>query len=91
MIEIFESLSVIGNPESEEDRVVYLLESLPDCYNTLATALEANQDVPQMEVVTECLLHEEHKLNDRGSNGNLPSQKKCCNMLLLWETRTHQT
>ena len=34
----------------------------------LVTALEANKDVPQMEVVTECLLHEERKLNDRGNS-----------------------
>ena len=32
------------------------------------TALEGNQDVPQMEVVTERLLHEERKLNDHGSS-----------------------
>ena len=30
--------------------------------------LEANQDVPKMKVFTECLLHEERKLNDCGSN-----------------------
>ena len=68
MTEIFESLSVIGDPVSEEDRIVYLLASLPDCYNMLVTALEANQDVPQMEVVTERLLHKERKLNDHGSS-----------------------
>ena len=47
MTEIFNELSVIGDPISEEDRVVYLLASLPDSYNTLVTALKANQDVPQ--------------------------------------------
>ena len=46
MTEIFESLSVVGDPVSDEDRVVYLLASLPDSYNMLVTALEANQDVP---------------------------------------------
>ena len=61
-------LSVIGDSVSDEDRVVYLLASLPDCYNMLVTALEANKDVPQMEVVTERLLHEECKLNDRDSS-----------------------
>ena len=45
-----------------------MLASLPDSYNMLVTALEANQDVLQIEVVTECLLHEEHKLNDCDSN-----------------------
>ena len=46
----------------------YLLECLPDTYNMLVMALEANQDVPQMDVVTERLLHEECKLNDQGSS-----------------------
>ena len=34
----------------------------------LVTGLEVNQNVPQMDVVTEHLMHEERKLNDRGSN-----------------------
>ena len=34
----------------------------------LVTALEANADVPKMEVVTERLLHEERKLKDRGAS-----------------------
>lgn len=71
MTEIFESLSVVGDPVSDEDRVVFLLASLPDSYNMLVTALEANQNVPQMEVVTERLLHEERKLNDRGSSSGI--------------------
>jgi len=68
MMEMFEALSVIGDPLSDQDCVVYLLASLSDSYNMLVTALEANQDVPQMEVVTEHLLHEECKLNDCGSS-----------------------
>ena len=66
MTEIFNEFSVIGNPISEEDRVVYLLASLPDSYNTLVTALEENQDMPHMDLVTERLLHEERKIKDRG-------------------------
>ena len=31
----------------------------------LVTALEANEDVPKMENVTDCLLHEEGKLTER--------------------------
>ena len=65
MTEIFDSLSVIGDPVSEEDRVVHLLVSLPDSYNVLVTALEASESVPKMEVVTERLLHEERKLKER--------------------------
>ena len=58
MIEIFDSLSVVGDPVYEE-------ASLPDSYNVLVTALEASENVPKMEVVTERLLHEERKSKDR--------------------------
>lgn len=68
MIEVFEELAVIGDPLQEEDQVVYLLASLPESYDMLVTALEANADVPQMEVVMERLLHEERKLKDRGDD-----------------------
>ena len=50
---------------SAEDHVVYLLASLPDSFNTLVTALEANADVPSMEIVTERLLNKERKQADR--------------------------
>ena len=53
MMEIFEVLAVIGDPVTEEDRVVHLLASLPDSFNMLVTALEANHEVPKMENVTE--------------------------------------
>ena len=65
MTEIFEELAVIGDPVNEEDSVVHLLASLPESYNMLVTALEANADVPQMAVVTEGLLHEEKEQKDR--------------------------
>ena len=65
MTEIFDGLSVIGDPFSDEDRVVHLLASLPESYNVLVTALEANEAVPRMEVVTERLMHEERKLKER--------------------------
>ena len=65
MTEIFDGLSVIGDPISDEDRVVHLLASLPESYNVLVTAPEANEAVPEMEVVTERLLHEERKLKER--------------------------
>ena len=69
MTEIFEGLSVIGDPISEEDRVVHLLASLPASYNMLATAFEANVEVPKFEVVTERLLHEERELKKRAGVG----------------------
>ncbi|KAK3888840.1 hypothetical protein Pcinc_007106 [Petrolisthes cinctipes] len=61
MTEIFNELSVIGDQRNEEDRVVHLLASLPESYDMLVTALEANFEIPKMEFVTEKILHEERK------------------------------
>ena len=61
MTELFNELAIVGDAIEEEDRVVYLLASLPDLYNTLVTALEAHEEVLKMEVVTEKLLHAERK------------------------------
>ena len=66
MIELFNELAIVGDAIYEEDRVVYLLASLPD-FNTLVSALEANEDVPKMEVVTEKLLHAERKQTEKSS------------------------
>ena len=49
----------------EEDRVVQLLASLPESYDTLFTALEASEKVPSMEIVINRLLYEEKKSKDR--------------------------
>ena len=56
MAELFDSLAVAGEEVSGEDGAVYLLVSLPESYNVLVTALKANEDVPKLEVVTECIL-----------------------------------
>ncbi len=64
MVEIFNELAIIGEELSNKDRVVYLLASLPESYNTLVTALEAHEKVREMEVVTERLLNEERKQKD---------------------------
>ena len=45
MNKIFDGLSVIGDPISDEDRVVHLLASLPESHNVLVTALEDNEVV----------------------------------------------
>ena len=66
IVKIFDAVSVVGDQVPEEDRIVHLLASLPESYNMLVTALEANTEVPKMEHVTEWLLHEERKLKDRG-------------------------
>jgi len=67
MSEICDELSAIGENISEEDRVVYLLASLPESYNTLVTALEASTEVPSLAVVRERLLHEETKRKSKSS------------------------
>ena len=62
---IFEGLAVIGDAVSEEDRVVHILASLPESYNVLVTALEAqSENIPKSELVTERLLHQESKLKE---------------------------
>ena len=65
MTELFEELSIVGDPIKEEDRVVHLLASLPASYDVLVTALEANEEVPKMEMVTERLLRVELKLKEK--------------------------
>ena len=67
MTELFNELAVVGDAIADDDKVVYLLASLPELYNTLVTALEANEKVPDMEVVVERLLHTERKHRERSS------------------------
>ena len=38
MTEVLDELSIVDVPVEEEDRVVYLLASLPDSYSMLVTA-----------------------------------------------------
>jgi len=42
LTELFNEMSVVSVPMKEEDEVVTLLASLPDSFNMLVTALEAN-------------------------------------------------
>ena len=60
-VELFDAMAVIGDPVEDEDKVINLLASLPDNYGTMVTALEALENVPTWETVTERLLHEETK------------------------------
>ena len=54
---------MIDEAVAEDDRVVHLLSSLPDSYNVLLTALEAqSENVPKWEQVTERLLDKDSKL-----------------------------
>ena len=66
--EIFNELSVIGDNIQDEDRVIYLLASLPESFDMLVTALEASAKVPEMSTVIDRLLHEEQKIKDRGTS-----------------------
>ena len=59
MTEVFETLSVIGDPITEEDCVVHLLASLPEAHDMIVTALESSPNVPVMETVIKRLLHNE--------------------------------
>ena len=68
MTEVFSELAVIGAPKKNEDKVLALLASLPGSYNVLVTALEANSEVPKMDLVTERLLHKENKIQNRHSD-----------------------
>ena len=50
-------VSIVGDAISDNNRVVYflLIASLPDSYGTLVIALEANEEVPEMNIITEKL------------------------------------
>ena len=65
MTELFNELSVIGDQMNDKDRIVHLL----------VTALEVSAEVPNMEIVTERLLHEECKLTDGKSSHAQDSEK----------------
>ncbi len=65
LTELFNALAEQDAPLSDEDRVIYLLASLPESFNVIVTAFEANDKVPKMEIVTEKLLYEERKVSTR--------------------------
>ena len=64
MTEVFCGLAEMDSALMEEDKVVYLLASLPELFDVLVAALEACSEVPKMDVVAEKSLHEERKLSD---------------------------
>ena len=59
LIEIFDELSIIGDPLDEENQVVHLLASLAESYDMLVTALKPSPEVPKLQIVTERLLYED--------------------------------
>ena len=76
MTEIFDELAMIGDPVAKEDRVVHLLASLPESFETLVTVLEAQSDsVPKLKLVTERLLHEEIKHKEKAPHSSSDGKK----------------
>ena len=59
LIEIFDELSITGDPLDEENQVVHLLASLAESYDMLVTALKPSPEVPKLQIVTERLLYED--------------------------------
>lgn len=72
-IELFSDLAVLGNAIDDDDKVIHLLSSLPESYNTLVTAIEAQEKVPTWEAVAEKLLHEEQKQKETQSSEVKPA------------------
>ena len=68
MTEIFNDLTVIGAPLDDADKVVHLLDSLSESYDTVVTAIEANEKVPTMEVVIDQLTNKEKKVKEHESS-----------------------
>uniref|UniRef100_A0A1X7T471 CCHC-type domain-containing protein n=1 Tax=Amphimedon queenslandica TaxID=400682 RepID=A0A1X7T471_AMPQE len=79
-MEIFNELSVIGDNNKVEYKVVCLFASLPESFDMLVTALEASPEVPEMGTVVEWLLHEERKLKEKdrksGEGAFMANQKR---------------
>lgn len=85
MTEMFDEFSVIGEAVGNDDRVMYLLSSLPESYDVLVTSLESNETVPDIDSVIEKLLQMENKFQERNPPkaekaffvGNEKNKKKC--------------
>ena len=74
MMKLFNKLAVVGDVIQDEDHVIYLLASLPDYFRMPITALEANEEVPKMEIVTKKILHKERKQKEK-NNSDLSAEK----------------
>lgn len=77
---------------------MYLSASLPDMYSILVTALESNEAVPSLEVLSERILHQERKFKERGADAEsaMTSRKvpnrpklKCYNCGRLGHIKKH--
>ena len=91
LTQIFDELAVIEAPVEEDDKVTYLLSSLPESYDVLVTAYDAMDAVPTWTTVVEkvCALdkkkskkEDEKALTSRsGSRSESRSEMRCfeCN------------
>ena len=76
--EIFDSLSVLEDPVTENKQVMFILASLPESFQTMVTALAAStEDVPSIADVKERLRSEElrQKQSVMTDNGASESRK----------------
>ena len=73
MKELTDKWAAIGAPVSVEDQVVTLLDSLPQSYSSLVTALEARENVT-LSYVQQSLTHEEQSSKE-SSNKALDSDQ----------------
>lgn len=66
--ELFEKLANLGRDLEEDLRIIMVIQSLPDSYNTLTTALEARGDNQlTMAVLKSKLMDEYHKTSSESS------------------------
>ena len=73
---LFAEMAVVGDSVEKEDFVINLLASLPDSYSTLVTTLEALEQVPTWESVTERLIHSDSKQQTRATDSTALFTKK---------------
>ncbi|MEN7973604.1 MAG: reverse transcriptase domain-containing protein, partial [Verrucomicrobiota bacterium] len=69
MVALFQKLAVLGDKLSEEDKVVYLLGSLPPSFENFIEVCEARVGELSLESLKELLLHKEQKLLQSTSGG----------------------
>ena len=71
MTEIFQELAVMGDHIDDEEKVIYLLASLPESFEMLVTALQSHSQVPRWEVVIERILFEENRNKNKEAQRNV--------------------
>ena len=78
LIETFDELAILDAPVTKEDKVTYLLSSLPESYDVLVTAFDTQDTIPEWSVVTEkvsALGHRKSKREDERALMSKPEHK----------------